>query len=295
MKKVSFLKRLIAVLALIILPVAVYLLWARPYQLHWGATDEEISRSMPGDELDPDPTFLATRAIIIQGTPDEIWPWLLQMGYGRAGFYGYDILENLGSPRGIDSADRILSEFQHFVVGDKVPIYPVAGAEDIFYAIEPGQYLIWAGQTGQHPGGFIWALYPVDENHTRLVSRIRWGHHSITQPMMFFLDIFTDFTDHLAVRKILQGVKGRVEGNIEPAFLTNLEFASYVLAALIFFTAFTLTLIRPLNWIHWLAGLAAGVGWLLIWYAPIPWWGGILLEILILTIFYQTFFLKRLV
>ena len=55
-----------------------------------------------------------------------LWAWLIQMGYGRAGFYGYDVLENLGSPAGLLSADRILPEFQHFEVGDDVPISAVA-------------------------------------------------------------------------------------------------------------------------------------------------------------------------
>jgi hypothetical protein len=76
-----------------------YLLVARPYQIHWGATAAEVDRPMPGDTLSRRPTFLATRAITIVGTPADIWPWLVQMGYGRAGFYGYDILENLGSAR----------------------------------------------------------------------------------------------------------------------------------------------------------------------------------------------------
>jgi hypothetical protein len=53
----------------------------------------------------------------------------------------------------------------------------------------------------------------VDESHTRLVSRICWSHHW-TQPGVLALDLFTEFTDHLAVRKILQGVKDRVEGRV---------------------------------------------------------------------------------
>jgi hypothetical protein len=271
----------LAVFTLVGLVMVAYLLLARPYQLRWGATDEEVKRPMPGDELDPHPTFLATRAITIEGTPEEIWPWLLQMGYGRAGFYGYDILENLGSPRGKKSADRILPEIQHFKVGDEVPIS--AAATEVFYAIEPNQYLIWAGQTGQHPGGFTWALYPIDGQHTRLVSRIRWSYHAITQPWPLSLDIFTEFTDHLAVRKILQGVKGRVEGHSESMMVTNLEFVTYIISALVFLVALLLNLVRPFAWPGWLAGLAAGAGWLLTWYAPIPFWGGVLLEIMVLT------------
>ena len=139
-----FIKKIIAVIALVVLVMAVYFLWARPYQLRWGATDEEVNRSMPGDELDSHPTFLATRAITINGTPQEIWPWLLQMGYTRAGYYGYDIFENLGSQRGIPSAVTILPEFQNFKVGDVVPISPAASM--LFYAIEPDRYLIWSGK-----------------------------------------------------------------------------------------------------------------------------------------------------
>ncbi len=279
---------LLAVLALVGLVIAAYALWARPYQLHWGATTEEINRPMPGDELDPQPLFLATRAITIEGTPAEIWPWLLQMGYGRAGFYGYDILENLGSSRGIHSADRILPEFQHFAVGDPVPISPVANM--VFYAIEPNQYLIWAGDAaGEHRGGFTWALYPLDATHTRLVNRIRWSHHW-TQPSLLALDLFTEFADHLAVREILQGVKDRVEGRpIPPMMWQNLKFGLYVAAAILFLAALIGLLWRPLTGQRWLAGLAAGMAWLLTWYAPIPVWGAALLELLVIAGLYAAF------
>ena len=267
----------IAVFALVGLVVMAYLRWARPYQVRWGATDEEVQRTMPGDELNPNPKFLATRAITIEGKPEDIWPWLVQMGYRRTGFYGYDILENLGSPRGIWSADRILPEFQHFTVGDEVPISPVAGM--VFYAIEPNRYLIWSGY--ENGGGFTWALYPVDEKHTRLVSRIRWSHNW-RKPSQLPFDLFTEFTDHLSVRKILQGVKGRVEGRIEPMAQANTEFAVYLAAAWIFVGAIVLILLRPLTWRRWLAGLAAGVAWLTTWYAPISTRIGALLEVLVL-------------
>jgi hypothetical protein len=268
---------IMAVFALVGLVMTAYLRWARPYQLRWGATDEELQRPMPGDELNSNPKFLATRAITIEGKPEDVWPWLVQMGYRRAGFYGYDILENLGSPRGIRSADRILPEFQHFTVGDEVPISPVASM--VFYAIEPNRYLIWSGYDGG--GGFTWALYPVDERYTRLVSRIRWSHNW-RKPSQLALDLLTEFTDHLSVRKILQGVKGRVEGRIEPMAQANTEFAIYLGAAWVFLGAIVLILLRPLTWRRWLAGSAAGAAWLITWYAPIPTRIGALLELLIL-------------
>jgi hypothetical protein len=69
----------------------------RPWQLTWGATPEEVSRALPGDDLVTRPTFNATRAITIAAPPEEIWPWLIQVGLTRAGWYSYDILDNLGT------------------------------------------------------------------------------------------------------------------------------------------------------------------------------------------------------
>ena len=275
MHKYRLLYRPLSFLMLVSLILAAYFLWARPYQLHWGATDGEVQRSMPDDELNPNPSFLATRAITIAGTPDEIWPWLIQMGYKRAGFYGYDIFENLGSPRGIPSAQSILPDFQHFKVGDEVPISPAGSL--VFYAIEPNRYLTWSGEKGW--GGFTWALYPIDADHTRLVSRIRWSH-SWNKPGQLTFDLFTEFTDHLAIRKILQGVKGRVEERIEPMALSTVEFFIYLGTVLIFVTASLLILIRPLTWQGWLAALAAGSVWLVSWYAPVPAWSGAILGLL---------------
>ena len=130
-----------AVLTVILLTATAYVYLCHPFQLHWGATAVEIEQSMPGDELNTNPSFLATRAITIDAAPVEVWPWLLQMGYGRAGFYGYDLLENAGGPVGLRSADEIIPRFQNFVVGDEVPISAVASMT--FHSIEPNRYLIW--------------------------------------------------------------------------------------------------------------------------------------------------------
>ena len=277
MDKYLVIKKLLAVLALIGLVMTFYVIWARPYQLRWGATDQEVNRWMPGDEINLDPTFLATRAITIQGTPEQIWPWLLQMGYGRAGFYAYDIFENIGSPRGIRSADSIVPEFQLFNVGDEVPISPAGGLS--FYAIEPNQYLIWSGDAAY--GGFIWALYPLDNTQTRLVSRARLSYNW-NRPTQLVFDLLTEFSDHLAIRKILQGVKGRVEGKSEPMAQANTEFVIYLASALIFLGAVIVIFLRPLSYRSWLAGLAAGLAWLITWYAPISIWIGASLELLVL-------------
>lgn len=267
MNNTSIMNRLLSALALTGIVIAAYLFLARPSQLRWGATDAEVARTMPGDALSNRPSFLSTRAITINATPATIWPWLVQIGYGRAGFYGYDILENLGSARGIRSADRIVPELQRIAVGDPLPLSAAGGL--IFNAIEPNSYLVWSGTTGRYPGAFTWALYPVDATHTRLVSRIQWSHHW-TQPLPLFMDLFTEFTDHLAVRKILHGVKDRVEGRIESFAAQTFEFSMLIWALFAFLAAIWLVLSGKLTWRRWIAALFVGVAWLVVWYAPIP-------------------------
>src|SRR5687767_14587951 len=76
--------------------VAAWAKWVRPRQLTWGATEQEVGSPLPGDDLVPRPTFRATRAITINASPERVWPWLVQVGLGRAGWYSYDLLDNLG-------------------------------------------------------------------------------------------------------------------------------------------------------------------------------------------------------
>lgn len=266
-----------AVLSMLLLIGTGYLGIFRPYQLHWGATPAEIERPMPGDELNLNPSFLATRAITIEGSPTDVWPWLLQMGYGRAGYYGYDLLENVGSPEGPRSADEILPRFQNFVVGDEVPISAVVSMT--FHAIEPNRYLIWLGGDAPNPGAFTWAVYPLDDGRTRLVSRIRWSYHP-NSVGIFALELFTEFADHIAVRKILQGIKQRVEQDIEPRWVQHVELATFLVTFFTFLVALVLLCWRRLTWRTWGAALLAGAVWLASWYAPIPTWLSSLLALL---------------
>ena len=86
----------------------------RRRHLRWGANDAEVAGAMPGDEFVPEASFNDTRAITIDAPPEAVWPWLVQIGYGRAGFYSYDLFVNAARP----SADRILAEHQQPRVGD---------------------------------------------------------------------------------------------------------------------------------------------------------------------------------
>jgi hypothetical protein len=280
----SIVGRTLSATVVICLIIAAYLLVVRPAQLHWGATDAEVARIMPGDTLSFRPTFLATRVITIDAAPEVIWPWLVQMGYGRAGFYGYDILENLGSARGIHSAERIVPDLQQIAVGDALPLSAAGGL--VINAIEPNHFIVWSGKSGRYPGAFTWALYPVDASHTRLVSRIQWSHHW-TQPLALVMDLFTEFADHIAVRKVLRGVKDRAEGRVESFARQTVEFAVLLWALINFFMAIWLTLRNPFTRRAWLCTIVAGLMWLVVWYAPIPMGLGTVANVVVLWFLYS--------
>jgi hypothetical protein len=267
----SKIARFLSVIALLVILITLYLFLIRPSQLHWGTTAEELRRAMPGDDLVANPTFLATRAITIRGRPEDIWPWLVQMGYNRAGFYGYDLIENLGSKTGIRSAASIVPELQHPTTGDVLPISSVAYLT--FGAIQSNQYLIWQSETQPHDSAFTWALYPVDQSHTRLVSRIRLHYHWKIRALV--LDLFTEFADHVAVPRILTGVRNRVEGRASDSLAAEgAEIAVWMLVLL----EMAIAMVRVFRWRQWWRAwcIELGAGWLLMFvlYAHAPIWIG---------------------
>ncbi len=258
-----------------------YLLAIRPAALCWGSTAEEVARSMPGDDLVPFPSFCATRAITIHGRPEDIWPWLVQIGYRRAGFYGYDLIENLGSGTGIRSAESILPELQHPKTGDILPISAVASL--VFESIQPDRYLVWRGAAIPTDSSFAWALYPIETHQTRLISRIRLRYHWRGRGLA--LDLFTEFADHVAVPKILLGLKERVEGSRTQSLAAEaVEIAIWILAFAEFVAATVLVLRRQRWWWPWLLGLGAGLSLLFTLYEHAPEWLGIALVLVVLAI-----------
>ncbi len=88
----------------------------------WGATDEELAAPYPGEELVPDGERGATMAVTIDAPPGKVWPWLVQMGWDRGGWYSWDLLDNAGRP----SADRVHPEWQDLSLGDYVQAWSPA-------------------------------------------------------------------------------------------------------------------------------------------------------------------------
>jgi hypothetical protein len=120
---------------------AAYVLVLRPWHLRWGASAGEARQHLPGDEIVPCPRMETTRAITIEAPAERVWAWLVQIGTGRAGWYSYDVLENLLGLR-VRSADRILPEFQQLAVGDVIPAAPPPYLGFRVQRVEPPRALV---------------------------------------------------------------------------------------------------------------------------------------------------------
>jgi hypothetical protein len=136
----------------------------RPWHLRWGATDEEVMRQLPGDELLPG-AGSTTRAITIAAPPEAVWPWLVQLGYGKAGWYSYDWIDNDRQP----SADRILQEHQTLAVGDRILMMPSMGF--VVQTVEAPHSIVSLLEDGST--SWCLALEPTTDGSTRLLSRWR--------------------------------------------------------------------------------------------------------------------------
>jgi hypothetical protein len=186
---------------------------ARRQQLRWGATGAEVGRSLPGDDLVPEPDVTATRAITIRAGAADVWPWIVQLGQGRGGFYSYDRLENLAGCD-IHSADTINPAWQRLDVGDLVRLAPEMALN--VAVVKPPHTLVLQG--GHLPGGaaapyeFTWTfdLSPASETTTRLIVReryayTRWWAGCMIEPLTAVSFVMT--------HRMLRGIRDRAEQN----------------------------------------------------------------------------------
>ena len=186
----------------------VYYLLVRRWHARWGATDEEVQRAMPGDDLVENAWDVTTRAVTIRATPAEIWPWLLQMGYRRGGMYSNDWIDKVMGVLDEPSSWEILPEFQHLEVGDVIPIGG-SGPDWPVKSIEPFKSLVLDIRDSGVDISWSFGLCELDEEHTRFVLRIRIRLAPLMQ-LLSFIPI-SDLGQFLMVRWMLLGIKARAE------------------------------------------------------------------------------------
>lgn len=182
----------------------------RRWHLRWGATDDEVRGAMPGDDVVPIASFNATRAITIDAPPERVWPWIVQMGYGRAGFYSYDLLDNAG----VDSASRVLDAYQRPRLGDWMPMAGVVNETTAFKvaAFETNEWLLWS----KPDSTWAWRLRPVAAGRTRLVCRLKQFYDWRSPAMAALALVLLKFGDFPMMRRALKGIQSRAEHLADP-------------------------------------------------------------------------------
>ncbi|UCF38041.1 MAG: hypothetical protein JSU96_04050 [Acidobacteriota bacterium] len=159
--------------------LAVLLTWpvSRLWLQNWGAVVEEKQRQLPGDKLVLPQHSAYTRAVTIDAPPSAVWPWLVQFGFGRAGFYSYELLERLvGIP--VKNVESIVPECQGLTVGDSIVLHPKVPGIPVAALKGESHICLGVDADVEHPQekpdpGRSWSMYiePASGNSTRLILR----------------------------------------------------------------------------------------------------------------------------
>jgi hypothetical protein len=204
MKKI--LKSMGVLAGLAVLAIAIIALLT-PWMDRWGATDEEIAATFPGDELLPKPAGFVNRAITIHATPPDIYPWIVQLDAEKGGWYSYDWLETNLLRCPMVNADHIHQEWQDLQVGDQVHMCPgEAGPPPYIVAqIHPDQAIVLGHQEdGAWVDLYQFVIVPQDDGSSRLILRTRTmmtgGLWTVIHPGVFLME-----------RGMLYGIKQRAE------------------------------------------------------------------------------------
>jgi hypothetical protein len=181
----------------------------RRWHRTWGATEEEAAAPMPGDGLLPHAQYRCTRAITVSAPPGEVWPWLVQVGYRRAGWYANDLLDNFARP----SARTIVPELQDLHVGQRLAFVP-RSSERTAFAVDgyvAPEWLLWRTPNRT----WAWRLSPLPDGRTRLVTRMHTVYEW-SRPFVLLTVLLAEVGDFPMMRRMLRGIRDRAEAEHRP-------------------------------------------------------------------------------
>jgi len=179
------------------------------------ATPGEEASTLPGDDLIPQPIGSVNHAITIHRSANDVWPWLAQMGAGRAGWYTYDFIDNGGQR----SAERILPEYQNIGVGSVLPALPRVSDVFLVARCEPERSLVlsWRLPSGKYQTTWAFVLEQPQPDQTRLIvrGRVAPGYRPYGLPQWVALPT-ARLAHFIMQRKQLLEIARRVEMYVGP-------------------------------------------------------------------------------
>ena len=223
-------KPVITVMTIIIVFVVGYAYIVSPWLLTHGTTKDELSMVLPGDIYLPNPKVKMTQAITIDAPPEKVWPWLVQMGQDRAGFYSYERLERLFG-FGIHNTYRINPEWQNLKAGDFVKFHqygigmqvvavekeknilmltdyrkqmkPEPEKKELIIPLPEGMYVMW---------DWDFNLFPLPDNKTRLIIRAYadWNYSNLV--LKGLLNFIVGLPSSIMQKQMLKEIKQCAEG-----------------------------------------------------------------------------------
>jgi len=201
-----FLKIMGILLAAVIISI-VALVLLMPWMDRWGATTDEISASLSGDELVASPRYVYNRGVAVHATPEQIYPWLVQMGAEKGGMYSYSWFETNVLRCELINADLIHEEWQDLKVGDKVKMCPGTWGPPAYEVamIDPNQAVVLGHrENGQWTDVWQFILVPQEDGTTRLLIR---GRNTLTGLLW---DVIRP-GEFVMMRGMMLGIKERAE------------------------------------------------------------------------------------
>jgi hypothetical protein len=181
------------------------------WRTRWGATDSEVHRPLPGDDLVPRPDWAYTHAVTIDAPRAAVWPWLVQIGQGRGGFYSYEGLENLVGCD-IHNVPELRPELQGLREGDVVRMHASGFGPEVI-ELEPGRALVLGGDPDAHGSRATWSVHLVDlpGGRTRLIERGRNRAGRGLLAKLGFGPYLVDPVGFVMSRKMLRTIKRLAE------------------------------------------------------------------------------------
>jgi len=222
--------RFIAVIVLCVILAAGYSHVLGPWLLTYGATDAELAMALPGDGLVPETKIIMTQAVTIDAPPEKVWPWLVQMGQDRAGFYSHERLERIFG-FGIHNTYRIVPEWQGLRAGDFIrfhqngigmavvsvektrnillltdsrkPVKTGPGNKEFLPPLPAGSIVVW---------DWDFNLLPLNKGQTRMIIRARAWWSELNWAADWFLRFAIGFPSSIMQKRMMKEIKECSEG-----------------------------------------------------------------------------------